>query len=185
MPTSNAISSGIFNTLGVPASAPTGQPYVGLPRCIGLQGINLGGGPSWDGESSFGRVLQVGAQESLSVGYLAAPSLQLNQPGFWRFRWTVASGARTVTVFVMQAANIAPYPSLTVKANSSIGVNSDVSATSPGGTGWVQIGPVTVSPTSEGVLWVQLWNNLNLPNIIGAPNATIGSPCYFGQITVT
>ena len=185
MPASNGISSGIFNTLGVPASAPGGITYVGLPRSIGLAGVNLGGAPSWDGESSFGRVLQVGAQESLTIGYLSAPSLQLNAPGFWRLRWTVTAGTHTVSVYVMQSANVTPYPSIIVKKNPAIGVNSDVTGTSPGGAGWVQIGPVTISPTSEGVVWVQLWNNLNLPTIIGIPGGAVGSPCYFGQITVT
>jgi len=185
MPASSAISSGIFTSLGVPPANPGGHgESVGLPRCFALLSISLGGPTSYDGVSSGGRHMQAGVTQSTTQGNPSPPSLQLSQPGFWRFRWTVQSGTRTLSIMVMQSANTSPYPSLTVKANSAIGVNSDVTGTSPGGTSWVKIGPVTVSPTSEGVLWVELHNNLNLFTFT-VPGQTVGSPCYFGQIIAT
>lgn len=177
----------IFNTLGIPNVTPAGESiYAGYARCVtGLKGVNLGGPTSWLGEGSFTRLLQSGASENTSVGYLAPPSLQLSVPGFWRFRWTVAAGTHTVSCYVMQTANLAPFPTMVVKSNSAIGVGSDVTVTSPGGTGWVLMGPATITPTSEGVVWVELHNNLNLSNVLWNPGATPGTPCQFGQITVT
>lgn len=175
MPASTAISSGIFNTLAKPASPTAAHEAVGLPRCIGLKGISVLGGTSWDGISSIGRHLQVGASESLSQGYISPPSLQLSAPGFWRFRWTVTAGTHTVSAYVMQPANLAPFPTLTVQANPAIGVNSDVTVTAPGGGGWVLMGPASITASLEGVLWVLLWNNLCVAN----------SPAYYGQISVT
>ena len=153
-----------------------------------INGISLGGPVSWDGSGSYGRSLQVGAQESAAQGYPSSPSLELSQQGFWRFRWTVLAGTRTVSIAVMQPINVTPYPTLVVKQNPSIGVNSDVTATSPGGASWVTLGPATVSPSSEGVLWVELHNNIS-PSTVAATLACatiLGiAPAYFGQISVT
>lgn len=155
------------------------QSGAAKPLSFALKGINLGAGPaSWDGTATFGRFLQAGASQNTSPpagGSSSGMALTLALPGFWRFRWTVQPGTRTITVQVYQSANISPYPSVIVKANTSIGVSSDVTGTSAGGTGWVSIGPITVTPTSEGVLWVQLWNNLHLAQ----------SPCYFDKVIVT
>jgi hypothetical protein len=143
-------------------------------RGLGLRGISLFGPMSWAG-GHLGRQLQAGVSRSNSEGNPAPPSLKLAKAGFWRFRWAVKSGTRTVTVYVKQAANTTPYPSLTVRANTDIGVNSDASGTSPGGAGWVTLGPVAITPTATGAVWVELWNNLALDN----------SPAFFDHIVVT
>jgi hypothetical protein len=154
-------------------------------QCVAgaLAGISLGGPTDWLGSNTYTRNLQTGVREDFNNGYISPPCLALDYPGFWRFRWTVTAGTHTVQVYVMQPYNQTPYPSLIVKANPAIGVNSDVTGTSPGGSGWTVIGPVSVSPTSEGVLWVQLWNNMPAfgQAASGEPNCT----AFFSQITVT
>ena len=148
-----------------------------------LAGIAFSGNVSdWLGSSQT-RHYQVGMREDFTNGYLAAPCLALDYPGFWRFRWTVLAGTHTVQVYVMQPYNAAPYPSVVVKANPAIGVNSDVTGTSAGGPGWMLIGPVTINPTSEGVVWVELHNNLSVfgQAASGEPNCT----AFWGQVTVT
>lgn len=88
-----------------------------------------------------------------------APSLRVQAPGKWRFRWAVKSGSRSIMIDVKQVSNTTPRPSVIVKANTAIGVNSDVTGTAGAGTGWVTIGPIAVTPSSDGALWVELWNN--------------------------
>jgi hypothetical protein len=122
--------------------------------------------------------LQFGASENLappSGGSSSGLALTLAFPGFWRFRWTVQSGARTVSAQVYQIANVSPFPSVIVKANPLIGISSDVTGTSAGSSGWITVGPISISPTSEGVLWVELHNNLQVT----------GCPCYFDKVNVT
>jgi len=92
-------------------------------------------------------------------GNPAQPSLKMERLGKFRFRWIVTSGARTISVNVKQAINLTPRPTLVVKANSSIGVNSDVTGTAGSGTGWVTIGPVAINPSSSGAVWVELRAN--------------------------
>jgi hypothetical protein len=93
----------------------------------------------------------------------------------WRFRWAVKSGTRSLGINVKQAANLAPYPSVIIRANPAIGVAADVTGTSPGGTGWVNVGPVVVTPSSTGVLWVELWNNCT---------RLFNTPAYFDHLTL-
>jgi hypothetical protein len=143
------------------------------PLILPMKGINIGGPVSWDGAGSYGRPLQFGMLESLTFGN-PAPSLNLSFPGFWRFRWTLQPGVRTVQVQCLQN-NFAPYPSMILKANSAIGIPSDVTATAVSGGTWVTIGPISVTASAEGVVWVQLWNNLQLSN----------TPCYFDNIITT
>lgn len=157
-----------------------------LARVLPLRGISIGGGTSWDGGSSIGRHLQIGLKENFVDGFPAAPSLQLTSKGFWRFRWTVTPGTRTISVMVRQPVNSTPYPTMIVRKNAALGVSSDVTGTSPGGTAWVTIGPVTVTPTTLGVLWVELWNNLDTPSPAPLAAAIVTPvPCLFGQITTT
>jgi hypothetical protein len=130
--------------------------------------------------------MQLGVIQNTVDGYPSAPSIQLTIHGFWRFRWTVTPGARTISVQVKQAANSTPYPTIIVRKNASIGISADVTGTSPGGTGWVTIGPVTVTPSSEGVVWVELWNNLYTPAPTPLALAIkVAVPALFGQITTT
>ena len=90
----------------------------------------------------------------------------------------VSKRSGTLKMDMKQVSNVAaPYrPSFIVKANPSIGVNADVTGTAGSGTGWVTVGPVTVTPSSDGVLTVELWNN-----DIG----TFNSPAYFDQMVKT
>ena len=129
------------------------------PASMGwLKGIMLGPG-DMSGNSPFGRGLAVGVVRSDSEGNPSTPSLAVPPGGFWRFKWGVLAGSQTISVDVKQASNTSPYPTVVVKANPAIGVSIDHTGTSTGGTGWVTIGPVTVSATSPGVLWVELHNN--------------------------
>jgi len=93
----------------------------------------------------------------------------------FRFRWTVKAGARTISVDVKQPLNQSPRPKLTIAANPALGINADVSASAPDGTDWVTIGPVSISPTADGAVWVYLSNEL-----VG-----VCSPCWFDKIAVT
>jgi hypothetical protein len=151
------------------------RAYMG-PGAVGvIKGISLGMADSWRNGGSYARTLSYGVGKSTVQGDPATPSLQVDFNGFWSFRWVVASGTRTITVRVKQATNQTPYPSVIVKANAAIGVNSDATGTSAGGAGWVTIGPVTVTPTSAGVLMVELWNN----------STHSKDPCYFDHIVTT
>jgi len=95
----------------------------------------------------------------------------------WRFRWRVRTGARSIQVNVKQAVNISPRPSLIVKANPGIGINADVTGTAASNTGWVVIGPVNITPSSDGAVWVELWNNYDAQ--------VYQAPCYFDHIFAT
>jgi hypothetical protein len=95
-------------------------------------------------------------QKSTSDGDPAQPSLEMTVAGKFRFRWRVASGTRTISVKVKNPTGLSPYPILRVKANPDIGVNSDVTGTAIGGTGWQTIGPVTITPSADGAVWVEL-----------------------------
>ena len=144
----------------------------------GLQGISLGGVSDYLG-NSFTRHLQTGVREETVDGDPATPCLALDYPGFWRFRWgvTTALGTRTITIFAKQVSNVTGFrPSMVVKANPSIGVNSDVTGTAGAGTGWTTIGPLTVTPSGNGVLWVELHNN---------DTSTFQSTAYFDHIVTT
>jgi len=165
------------------ANAVSGRTLIFAPSAVGVQTFNLFDltGPSG---SSLGWAFQVGIREEFVEGNPAPPSLVLTQPGAWRFRWGVTSGAHSIAVFCKQTDNAAPYPSLVVKANPAIGIAADITGTSPGGASWVTIGPVPVVPSSAGVLWVELWNNFrgnyNLSRTTGFP----WSPCYFDHIVL-
>lgn len=91
------------------------------------------------------------------------PCLELFGPGMWRFRWSFASGSRSISISVMQVSDSTPRPTLTVKANPDCGVNADVTGTAGSGVGWVTIGPVNITPTSSGAVWVELRSNYQAP----------------------
>ena len=57
-----------------------------------------------------------------------------------------------------------------------MGVTSDVVTDASAGTGWVTIGPASVTPSTSGVLWVELWN-MDVQNL--------GSPAFFDHVSVT
>lgn len=133
---------------------------------------------------SIVRAIDLGGAQQLSVGVRrentegqAAPAMAFEQPGKFRFRWKVLAGSRTMTIMVQQAANAAPFPTLTVKANPDCGVLADVVGTAPAGAGWKTIGPVTIVPSVLGAVWVELEATYN--------GAIPPSPCYWDNIIVT
>lgn len=129
-------------------------------RCIGCDGSEM-----------------VMGSQSTSDGDPAQPSLSLNTKGVKRFRWVVPSGTHSLQINVKQACNLTPRPAVIIKANPSIGVNADVSGTASAGTGWTVIGPLSVSPTSAGRLWVELWNYVD-----GQPGVL---PCLWDHLIRT
>lgn len=114
------------------------------------------------GPRSYFRALQVGPQYMVRgsiegiEGNPEVPSLRMWSVGKFRFRWTVTAGAKTIRVDVKQPINQNPRPRMVVKARPSIGVINDVEGVAAAGTGWVTIGPLTINPTSEGAVWVEL-----------------------------
>ncbi len=105
------------------------------------------------------------------------PSIRLDAKGFWRTRWVVRAGTRTVKVDCLQAVNSSPRPTITVKANPAIGVAADVSATAGSNTGWITIGPVTITPSSNGVVWIEIRANYD--------TQAGGCPCWFDNMVWT
>jgi hypothetical protein len=79
--------------------------------------------------------------------------------GMWRFRWAVRVGVNNIQVNCKQEVNGSPRPSMIVKANPDVGLNSDTTASAGSSTGWVVIGPITVTATAVGPVWVELHNN--------------------------
>lgn len=66
-----------------------------------------------------------------------------------------ASSQVTVTLYVY-TSNSAAYGGIRIKANSLIGINSDVTAyDNTGNSGWVQV-TATCTPTAQGILVIQL-----------------------------
>jgi hypothetical protein len=118
---------------------------VGRASVYPKMGMNLGG-PIMYG---------LGISEAVSIGN-PAPSMLMQYPAIIRFRWVVLAGSRSAQVDVMQASNVSPRPKLTVKANADIGVGADVTGSASSSTGWVTIGPLSVTPSSRGVLIIEL-----------------------------
>ena len=102
--------------------------------------------------------LYFGSQNT-SDGSPSQPCLEFKDAnGLFRFRWAVKSGSRTLSIKVANITGLTPYPTVTIRANVAIGVNADVVGTAIAGTGWQTIGPLSVSPSSDGVLIVELYS---------------------------
>jgi hypothetical protein len=144
----------------------TFQANVRGPQCYPL-GFNLG--------NTRHDIYYWGAGVDAVNGSPSPPSYQFQRAGLMRFPWKVNSGTRTLSVNVMQPVNTSPRPTLTVRASSDLGVNSDVVASAGSSTGWVTIGPVTVTPTSNGVLWVE----------IACSTPGMNVPCNFDHFVAT
>lgn len=146
------------------------QSKIGSPGVAGaLQGLDIGGPVDWVGKASFGRLLQVGLSRDNTDGYPNPPSLRFEHWGFWRFRWSVAIGVMSMTLYAKQALNQNPRPSIVLKADSSVGLLVDTTFSAGAGSGWEAI-TATFTATAGGVIWVELWNNLN---------TVIAAPCLF------
>lgn len=121
-----------------------------------LKGLHLGAPSSWDGTNDvYERHLQVGVTKETVEGSPATPCLKLVYPGFWRFRWAVEAGDRTVTVQVKQAANTAPYPLIRIKANPDVGLALDVTTSAGAGSDWKSVS-AAFTATAAGAVWVEL-----------------------------
>ena len=147
-------------------------------QCVNgyVQGISLGGPTSIHGDAPMGRHLQIGVTQSLTEGFLNPPSLQLDIPGFWRFRWVVKAGPRAIYVSAKQNSTGSIYrPSVKVKKNSAVGLATDLTASAAAGGDWQQI-PIAFTATGNDVVWVELWNNNT--------NA-FNTPAFFDHIITT
>lgn len=92
-------------------------------------------------------------------GSPAQPCLEFSDcNALFRFRWAVKAGTRTLSIKVANVTGLTPYPTVTIRANPAIGVNADVVGTALAGTAWQTIGPLSVSPSSDGVLLVELYS---------------------------
>jgi len=146
------------------------------------QGINLGplGGTSG---TTLGPNMVYGLAQDNTQGSPAPPSLYMPWVGYFGIRWGVQLGTQSLIVAVMQPANLAPYPSLVVKANKLVGVMSDVTFTSTGSTTWIDI-TASITATAPGALWVELHNNLHGSYDPTSLSQVAASPCWWDNIRV-
>jgi len=93
------------------------------------------------------------------------PSGRVAGPGTVRFRVPVDPGPRTLSIQVRFSPNLAPYPSLRVPKNASVGMSTDLVATAVAGTGY-QVLSVSWSASAKGAVWVELWANLPRPDAL-------------------
>lgn len=150
-----------------------------------IKSISIGGPTDSNTDSSFGRNLICGISKETVEGSPSSPSLKISQNAIWRFRWAVQSGARTISIKCKQAINLSPRPTMTIKANSSIGINSDLIATASSNVGWVTIGPISFTAIGSGLIYVELSNNLidYTDDVNNGGNSD--SVTYFDHIVVT
>lgn len=139
-----------------------------------VKGISMGGLSSYNSET-FERHFSLKIGRSDSQGDPSTPSLVVPQPGYWRFQWGIRAGTHTLSIRTKQVLNNASRPSVVVKANPDIGINSDVIATAPSSATWVQIGPLSVTATGDGAVWVELHNNCT----------DFYDDCFFDHLVVT
>lgn len=129
-----------------------------------LRGICISPITAWLGDPCvYERHLAVGVSKSTTEGSPAAPCLRIAHIQFWRFRWAVEVGARTVTVQVKQAINAAPYPKIVIKANPDVGLAADVTQSAGPGSDWKSIS-AGFNASAIGAVWVELHNALPTGN---------------------
>ncbi len=149
-----------------------------------IQGLEFSTTPTtMDGAGSFGRHMQVGVNKQTTDGSPSSPSLQLDYPGnMWRFRWTVKGGNRSISILAKQNSTGSNRPQMIIKANSNVGISSDLTVAAPDGAGWVIVGPITftVPSGSTDVIWVELHNNNYAVKDTMAE--LIKTPAYFDHI---
>jgi len=149
------------------------------PCVIGfIKGICLGGMSNVFGDGRADtRHLALGIRKATDEGYPTPPCLAIDIPNMWRFRWGVLTGTRSISIYTKQVSSVTGLrPKMVVKANPSVGINVDVSASAGLGTGWIRIGPITINPTQDGALFVELWN-MDIYNL--------NSPAYFDHLVAT
>ena len=138
--------------------------------------INAGGAGSTLGDDTSGiRSMTFGVTKSIVEGKPGTPSLQLSTPGFYRFRWVVKPGTRSVSVNAKQIKTFPNQgPSSVIKKNPSVGLLTDISASVATASNWATIGPLSFPCTATGVVNVELHNNLQISS----------APAYFDHIQV-
>lgn len=158
----------------------------GEPKSVGYaQGLAFGSPTSLDGGGSFGRHMQVGINKDTTIGNPAAPSLRMDYPGMWRFRWVVKQGRRSVSVYAMQNSSGSYRPSMVIKANPNVGLTADLMERATYVPGWTTIGPLYFTSTGTDVVWVELHNNNYAePSVFQEPES-MATPCYFDHIVTT
>jgi len=141
------------------------------------KGISLGGPTSVLGDDGYGiRHLVPMLKKNTTEGSSNTPCLELEQPGMWRFRWVVKPGQRKISIRTKQVKTFPnERPSMTLKKNSNVGLDTDVVEYAPEGTDWVTIGPIIFMATGTDVVFVEIRNNLNISY----------TSAYFDHIIVT
>lgn len=99
-----------------------------------------------------------------------APSLKVIS-GLWPARLAVKSGSRTISVDVLQPVSSAVRPKLIVKANPSIGLNSDLTAVATTITVWQTLS-LQFTATVNGAVKILLVNEDGV------------NPCWFDNVRV-
>jgi len=173
----------VFGPTGVLTSGKALSGFVNVSKSINdavissyVRGINTGGLLCING-CSAGIPLMYGVTQSMVEGNPSTPSIAFNNAGMWRFKWSVAAGARTISIRCKQVSNQSPRPSMVIEANPSIGVPLDIETVAGSSIGWIDIGPVAITPTVAGCIFVKIKNN--------ASDARVNMPAYFDHITVT
>lgn len=141
------------------------------------KGINLGGPGTTLADGTFGSNLFFGVQKNTVEGSPASPCIELQYANKWRFKWTIASGSRSISVKTKQVSNLTPRPSLTVRANAGIGIPTDLVASASPSTDWVTIGPISFIATGTDATWVELKNNVT--------SSVSPTSAFFDHIVVT
>lgn len=114
------------------------------------------------------------ARRDDSEGSSAPPSLYLPKGGRIRLRIPIAAGSRAVTIKAKQPSMALPRPTARILANAAIGLDADLAATAPVGSGWVSIGPLTFTASANGGVVVELF----------AQWSGGDSGCWFDALTV-
>lgn len=114
-------------------------------------------------QSPIKRIWMGGVEEVLigereAIEGSPTPCLRVDKSVVYKVYWPVVSGARTLSIDVKQAINVSPRPRVTIKANLDIGVAADVTGSAGSSAVFTTIGPLSVTPSSSGVLEVWLEN---------------------------
>ena len=140
-----------------------------------MQGLSIGGPTSMRGDDNYVRSLQYGVTKSVADGNPNAPCLQLTVPSMWKFRWVVKPGQRRVSIRVKQVGYYpGQRPTMTIKANTNVGLTSDTVITASDSVDWVIMQHVFTA-TGTDVVFIELRNNLYIN----------GYPAFFDHIVVT
>ena len=163
-----------------------------LPKVWGfIRSIAMGGATSPDSSGNFGNHMTYGLTKETVQGSPTPPSLRLDYPSNWRFRWIVNPGVRTISVnaqqYITSSASGSFTPSVIVKANPNVGLKTDISGSIPNILGWQTIGPLSFTATNTDVVWVELHHNNYVSFLLGNGCFTEipSSSVYFDHIVVT